>query len=105
MTMNPDAPHEETKPDDDVARRLALLRTREVRIDVVQSVMHRIAAEHPRVRLRLWWWHRSPCSVSWFSARFLSRPTRSRQRRAGSRWSLRARSLRPANRERHRTSE
>lgn len=51
--MNPDAPHEETKPDDDVERRLALLRTREVRIDVVQSVMHRIAAERPRVRLRL----------------------------------------------------
>lgn len=50
--MNPDAPHDETKPDDDVANLLALLRTREVRVDVVQSVMRRIEAKRPHVWLR-----------------------------------------------------
>lgn len=51
--MSPDAPSEQPEPDDDVGQRLALLRLREVRVDVVQLVMHRIDAERPRVRLRL----------------------------------------------------
>lgn len=46
--MNPDDSSEQPGPDDDVAQRLALLRTREMRVDVVQSVMHRIEAERPR---------------------------------------------------------
>ncbi len=50
--MSPDVPNEQPEPDDDVARRLALLRAREARVDVVQSVMRRIETERPRVRRR-----------------------------------------------------
>lgn len=49
--MSPDDPSERPGPDD-VAQRLALLRAREARVDVVQSVMRRIETERPRVWLR-----------------------------------------------------